>query len=97
MKKSRFLEIVKEEIQKQLYENGSESMYFAPSGFDQISRATDLHIQRYTNFTKWQVIALQKGAVVQDRGDDWIALLPNQDKLGTFSKITQTGIISTYN
>ena len=34
---------------------------------------------------------MQKGAVVHDRGEDYVAILPSQDKIGVFSKMTQVG------
>ena len=41
-----------------------------------------------------ETLKLQLGAIIQDRGEDWIAIMPNQDKIGTFSKINQTGTLS---
>ena len=90
MKKSRFLEIVREEIQKQLSEYGSESMYYgSPGGFEQMGRAREMHVQRFESFELWKITAMQLGAIVQDRGDDYIAVMPNQDKIGTFGKMNQ--------
>ena len=95
MKKSRFLEIVKEEIQKQLSEYGSESMYYgSPGGFEQMGRAREMHVQRFESFELWKITAMQLGAIVQDRGDDYIAVMPNQDKLGTFGKMNPFGTLS---
>jgi hypothetical protein len=40
---------------------------------------------------------MQLGATIQDRGDDWLAILPNQDKLGTFSKRNFIGTLTLSN
>jgi hypothetical protein len=80
---------------KAIKEYGSESMYFsAPGGTEQISPARAPIVQRYQNAEKWKVIAMQLGAVIQDRGDDWIAVMPNQDKLGTFDKMVNLGTLT---
>jgi hypothetical protein len=39
---------------------------------------------------------MQLGAVIQDRGEDFLAIMPNQDKLGTFSKSLQIGTLNLY-
>ena len=97
MKKSELLKIVREEIQNELREYGSESLYYsAPGGSEQIGRGQQLHIQHYDNLEKWKVVAMQLGAVIQDRGEDFLAVMPNQDKLGTFSKSLQLGTLSLY-
>lgn len=95
MKKSTFLKIVREEIQRQLREYGSESLYYsAPGGFEQIGKASAPVVQQYTNPEKWKIVAMQQGAIIQDRGEDWIAVMPNQDKIGTFNKMTQYGTLT---
>jgi len=95
MKRSELLKIVREEIQSVVKEYGMESMYFAPGGFEQIGqKAEPARIQRFSSYETWEVAAKQHGAIVQDRGEDWIAVMPNQDKLGTFSKINQIGTLS---
>ena len=96
MKKSRLIQIIREELQKELQEAyGMESLYYsAPAGFEQLQNRTQVRIQRFDDAERWKVIAMQLGAVIQDRGDDWIAVLPNQDKLGTFSKVTQIGTLT---
>ena len=95
MKKSELHKIIREEIRKALKEAyGMESMYYsAPAGTEQVP-AKDVHVQRYDNLERWKITALQMGAVIQDRGDDWIAVMPNQDKLGTFSKMTYFGTLT---
>ena len=99
MKKSKFLEIVREEIQKQLREYGSESMYYsAHGGFEQIGSIPEIRVQScLEDYEKWKVIAMQLGATIQDRGDDWLAILPNQDKLGTYSKRNFMGTLTLSN
>jgi hypothetical protein len=98
MKKSKFVQIVREEVQKQIKEYGSESMYYnSPGGFEAMQSHPEIRIQRFDNPEKWKVIAMQLGATVQDRGDDWLAVMPNQDKIGTFSKLNQTGTLTLYN
>jgi|694.fasta_scaffold18665_3 hypothetical protein len=98
MKKSKFLEIVREEIQKQLREYGSESMYYsAPGGFEQIGSIPEIRVQHFEDYERWKVIAMQLGATIQDRGDDWLAILPNQDKLGTYSKRNFMGTLTLSN
>lgn len=96
MKKSRLIQIIREEVRKKLQEAyGMESMYYsAPSGFEQMQNRTQVNIQRFEDPEKWKIVAMQLGAVIQDRGDDWIAVMPNQDKIGTFSKVTQLGTLN---
>lgn len=80
---------------KSIKEYGSESMYFsAPGGTEQISPARSPIVQRYQNAEKWKIVAMQLGAIIQDRGDDWLAVMPNQDKLGTFNKMTNLGTLT---
>ena len=98
MKKSKFIQIVREEIQKQLHEYGSESMYYsAPGGFEQIGSIPEIRVQHFDDYERWKVISMQLGATIQDRGDDWLAVLPNQDKLGTFSKRNNYGTLTLTN
>ena len=97
MKKSDLVKIIKEEIQKELREYGSESLYYsAPGGSEQIGSRQQLRIQRYDNLEKWKVVAMQIGSIIQDRGEDYLAVMPNQDKLGTFSKSLQIGTLNLY-
>jgi hypothetical protein len=95
MKRSELKQIIREEIRKALKEAyGMESIYYsAPAGGEQVP-AEDVHIQHYDNLEKWKITAMQLGAVIQDRGDDWIAVMPNQDKLGTFSKMNYFGTLT---
>jgi hypothetical protein len=95
MKRSELLKIVREEIQSVVKEYGMESLYFTPGGFEQMGqRPEPARIQRFSTYETWEVAAKQHGAIVQDRGEDWIAVMPNQDKLGTFSKINRIGTLS---
>lgn len=99
MKKSELIKIVKEEIRKELREAyGMESLYYSsPSGFEQATRASDsasMRIRRFDNVEKWKVIAMQLGARIVDRGDDWMAEMPDRSKLGTFSKLNQSGTLT---
>ena len=94
MKRSKFLEIVREEVRKQVEAYGMEQIYFTPSGFEQMKRTPERMIKRFENPEKWKIYAMQLGATIQDRGDDWIAVLPNQDKIGTFSKMNQYGTVT---
>ena len=95
MKRSELLKIVREEIQSVVKEYGMESLDFTPGGFEQMGqRPEPARIQRFSTYETWEVAAKQHGAIVQDRGEDWIAVMPNQDKLGTFSKINRIGTLS---
>jgi hypothetical protein len=94
MKKSRLIQIIKEEVQLRLFEFGMEQPYFTPAGFEQMNVPREKRIQRFTDPEKWRIIAMQLGAVVRDRGDDRIAVLPNGKILGTFAKMTQIGTLS---
>jgi hypothetical protein len=60
-------------------------------GVEQTQANADIIDRKFEDFEDWKVNALQKGAVVTDRGDDWIAVMPNQDLLGKFDKATQMG------
>lgn len=95
MKKSELVKMIRETVRSVVKEYGVESMYFAPSGFEQLgSKPEPARVQRFSNYESWEVNAKQLGAIIQDRGEDWIAILPNQDKIGTFSKINQYGTLS---
>jgi hypothetical protein len=94
MKKSRFVQIVREEIQSVLKEYGQELLYFQPSGFEQIDKHAQINTRHYSNFEEWKVTAMQKGAVVHDRGEDYVAILPSQDKIGVFSKGSKMGTLT---
>ena len=97
MKKSRLIKIIQEEVTRVVKEYGAEQMYFSPSGYEQINVPKEKRVQRFTNHERWKVIAMQLGAVIKDRGDDWIATLPDNKVLGTFSKMLQTGTLTFYN
>lgn len=95
MKKSELVKIIREEIRSVIKEFGSETLYFTPSGFEQLGRKPEpARVQRFSSYESWEVNAKQLGAIVQDRGEDWIAIMPNQDKIGTFSKINNIGTLS---
>jgi len=97
MKKSRLLTIIREELAKELSEYGMESIYYNhPGGAEQTKQAPEARLQRYDSLEKWRITAMQLGATVQDRGDDYIAVMPNQDKLGTFSKLNNFGTLNLY-
>lgn len=96
MKKSTLLKIVSEEIQRELQEYGMEQIYFSPAGYEQMNAPREKRIQRYTDPEKWKIVAMQLGAVIRDRGDDWIATLPDKKILGTFGKMTQIGTLIFY-
>ena len=53
-------------------------------------------MQHIDDVEKWKITAMQIGAIVKDRGDDWIAVMPNQDVLGTYSKVLQSGELAIY-
>jgi hypothetical protein len=76
-------------------ESNSESMYYN-GGFEQLQPKQEPRTQRYSDFEKWKILAMQIGAVVKDRGDDYIAEMPDKTKLGTFSKINQMGTLHLY-
>jgi len=95
MKKSALIKMIQEEIRSVIKEYGAETMYFTPGGIEQIgSKPEEARLQRFNKYEDWEVNAKQLGAIIQDRGEDWIAIMPNQDKLGTFSKINQYGTLS---
>jgi hypothetical protein len=97
MKKSQLVQIIREEIRNYLNEYGSELMYYnAPGGFEQAKQIPELRLQRFSDPERWRIIAMQLGATIQDRGDDWIAILPNKEKIGTFSKMNQFGTLELY-
>jgi hypothetical protein len=97
MKKTELIKIIKEEVSKVLKEYGMESLYYgSPGGFEQIGSKQELRIQHYTNLEKWKVVAMQLGATIQDRGDDFLAVMPTQDPLGTFVKELQQGTLHLY-
>jgi TRAP-type C4-dicarboxylate transport system substrate-binding protein len=91
MKLTEFRKLIREEIQKAIKEYGSSTMYFTPGGFEQMSQNKETQLQRFDNLEKWKIRAMQLGAVIKDRGDDVIAVMPNQDKIGSFDKMIQSG------
>ena len=91
MKKSQLIQIIREEVSAVIKEYGQELIYFSPMGVEQTQANADIINRKFEDFEAWKVNALQKGAVVTDRGDDWIAVMPNQDLLGKFDKATQMG------
>ena len=88
-------EVVRKEIQKALKEYGAETMYFAnPGGTEQIQIGkTAPAAHRFYNVDKWKDTALSLGAVITDRGDDWLAMRTDDTKLGTFNKMTNIGTL----
>ncbi len=91
MKKSQLIQIIREEVSAIIKEYGQELIYFSPMGVEQTQANADIIDRKFEDFEAWKVNALQKGATVTDRGDDWIAVMPNQDLLGKFDKATQMG------
>jgi hypothetical protein len=91
LKKSQLIQIIREEISAIIKEYGQELIYFSPMGVEQTQANADIIDRKFEDFEAWKVNALQKGATVTDRGDDWIAVMPNQDLLGKFDKATQMG------
>jgi hypothetical protein len=91
LKKSQLIQIIREEVSAVIKEYGQELIYFSPMGVEQTQANADIIDRKFEDFEDWKVNALQKGAVVTDRGDDWIAVMPNQDLLGKFDKATQMG------
>jgi len=91
LKKSQLIQIIREEVSAVIKEYGQELIYFSPMGVEQTQANADIINRKFEDFEAWKVNALQKGAVVTDRGDDWIAVMPNQDLLGKFDKATQMG------
>jgi hypothetical protein len=94
MKLSEFRKLIREEIRKAIKEDGSESLYYQ----DAVGRkpSGQLRMQHIDDVEKWKITAMQIGAIVKDRGDDWIAVMPNQDVLGTYSKVLQSGELAIY-
>jgi hypothetical protein len=94
MKKSEFLKIVREEIHNELREfYGAGQMMFTPSGFEQMNNNAPAHNQRYDNHEEWKIVAMQLGAIIKDRGDDWVAYMPDQSIIGKFVKSLQYGTL----
>lgn len=91
MTRAEFRKLIREEIQKVIKEYGSSSIYFTPSGFEQMSQNKETQLQRFEDLEKWKIRAMQLGAVIKDRGDDVIAVMPNQDKIGSFDKMISSG------
>jgi hypothetical protein len=91
LKRSQLIQIIREEVSAVIKEYGQELIYFSPMGVEQTQANADIINRKFEDFEAWKVNALQKGAVVTDRGDDWIAVMPNQDLLGKFDKATQMG------
>lgn len=91
MTRSEFRKLIREEIQKVIKEYGSSTMYFTPGGFEQMSQNKEAYFQRFDDLEKWKIRAMQLGAVIKDRGDDVIAVMPNQDKIGSFDKMISSG------
>jgi hypothetical protein len=79
---------------KAIKEDGSESLYYQDAVGNK--PAGHLRMQHIDDIEKWKVTAMQIGAVVKDRGDDWIAVMPNQDVLGTYSKVLQSGELAIF-
>lgn len=91
---NRIRAIIREEIVKILKEFGTGvAPYYAPQGTEQIHKQRAVRNQYFDDFEKWQVVALQAGASVQDRGNDWIAQFPNKKVMGTFSKLNYSGFL----
>jgi hypothetical protein len=87
-------EIIRQEIRTALQEYGMETMYFGnPGGFEQMPKPTQGPV-RFDDVNKWKITAQQLGAVIRDRGDDWIATLPDTTVLGTFNKMISLGSLS---
>jgi len=94
MKKSEFLKIVREEIHNELREfYGSGQLMFSPAGFEQMNQKRPIRTQRYDKQEEWEIVAKQLGAVVTDRGNDWVAVLPDDTVIGTFMKTMQYGTL----
>ena len=97
MKKSELRQLIREEVKKAIKEYGAESLYYsAPGGSEQIQQVSVPRTQHFTNIEKWKIVAMQLGATIQDRGDDIIAVMPNQDILGTFVKPNKVGELYLY-
>jgi hypothetical protein len=94
LKKSQLIKIIREEVSAVLKEYGQELIYFSPMGVEQIKKPAEVQLRKYNNFEAWKVNALQRGATVTDRGEDFIAVMPNNDLLGTYSKATQLGTLT---
>ena len=94
---SEFKKLIREEVKQALKEYGSESMYYSnPGGSEQIRQVSVPRTQKFTDIERWKIVAMQLGATIQDRGDDLIAVMPNQDVLGTFVKPNKVGELYLY-
>lgn len=88
-------ELIRKEVRSALKEYGMETMYFAnPGGFEQMPKPSAGPV-KFDNLDKWKVYAQQRGATLTDRGDDWIAVLPDTTVLGTFNKMSSLGSLTT--
>ena len=94
MKKSDLQKIIREEVRSVIKEYGMETMYFGnPGGFEQMPKG-EVHPVKFYDVNKWKLTAQQMGAVIRDRGDDWIATLPDTTIIGTFTKMISFGSLS---
>lgn len=92
------MRIIREEVINAVNEYGMESIYYnSPGGFEQVGNKEKLRIQHFDDLERWKIVAMQLGATIQDRGDDFLAVMPNQDKLGTYVKMLNTGTLNLYN
>jgi hypothetical protein len=91
-----FKEVIQTEIRKALKEYGAETMYFgAPGGVEQIGIGkTAPAPHRFYDLDKWKTTAMQMGCTLRDRGDDWIAILPDTTTLGTYDKMSNIGTLT---
>lgn len=87
-------EVIRQEVRAALKEYGMETLYFGnPGGVEQMPKP-ERTLSRFTDPEKWKIAAQQMGAVIRDRGDDWIATLPDTTVIGTFTKMISLGTLS---
>jgi hypothetical protein len=87
-------DLIRQEVRAALKEYGMETLYFGnPGGVEQMPKPERTRA-RFTDLEKWKITAQQMGATLRDRGDDWIATLPDTTVIGTFTKMISLGTLS---
>lgn len=86
---------LRKEIRKALNEfMGLELPYFQPAGSEYM-RKQETEVQRFDNFTDWETAAKQMGAVVINRRDDVIAVMPDKSRVGEWDRVFSLGTLQS--
>lgn len=84
---------LRKEIRKALAEfMGLGLPYFQPAGSEYM-RKQESDIKRFDNFTAWETAAKQMGAVVINRRDDVIAVMPDKSRVGEWDRVFSLGTL----